>query len=165
MRSGRAGGGVQQQRSINLSIRLRPPQTPDPAIRLGQGGTVLAGGRDYAFASSVIAGFDQVAAFEALAAPLISALQRGYSCTLLAYGQTGSGKTHTMFGPPGCLTEAALAQAGGRISGELGCVSAYRSGAAAHAWLRRRVPRIRSGGVPGQGVRPSRRTRTTECWE
>ena len=60
MRSGRAGGGVQQQHSINLSIRLRPPQTPDPAIRLGQGGTVLAGGRDYAFASSVIAGFDRL---------------------------------------------------------------------------------------------------------
>ena len=31
-----------------------------------------------------------------------------YSCTLLAYGQTGSGKTHTMFGPPGVLTESAL---------------------------------------------------------
>lgn len=27
----------------------------------------------------------------------------------MAYGQTGSGKTHTMFGPPGCLTEASVA--------------------------------------------------------
>ena len=31
----------------------------------------------------------------------------------MAYGQTGSGKTHTMFGPPGCLTEASIAAAGG----------------------------------------------------
>ena len=28
-----------------------------------------------------------------------------FSCVFLAYGQTGSGKTHTIFGPPGVLTE------------------------------------------------------------
>ena len=32
-----------------------------------------------------------------------------YSGAILCYGQTGSGKTHTMFGPPGSLTEASLA--------------------------------------------------------
>lgn len=37
-----------------------------------------------------------------------------YNCVFLAYGQTGSGKTHTIFGPPGVLTEAELsAYAGG----------------------------------------------------
>ena len=38
--------------------------------------------------------------------------KEGYNCTIMAYGQTGSGKTHTMFGPPGCLTEAAVDAAG-----------------------------------------------------
>ena len=40
---------------------------------------------------------------------------KGHNVTVLAYGQTGSGKTHTMFGPPGCLTEAAVEAAGGEI--------------------------------------------------
>lgn len=32
-------------------------------------------------------------------------LEPGFSAIVLAYGQTGSGKTHTIFGPPGVLTE------------------------------------------------------------
>ena len=35
----------------------------------------------------------------------------------MAYWQTGSGKTHTMFGPPGCLTEASVQQASERGGG------------------------------------------------
>jgi len=62
---------------------------------------------------NVVTGSDQEQAFRAIAAPLLARLRDGYSCTLLAYGQTGSGKTHTMFGPPGCLTEASLAGSGG----------------------------------------------------
>ena len=34
--------------------------------------------------------------------------------------QTGSGKTHTVFGPPGCLTEAAVASAAGGVPREWG---------------------------------------------
>ena len=57
---------------------------------------------------------------DALASRLVSRAQEGYSCTLMAYGQTGSGKTHTMFGPPGCLTEASVAAAGGGIPADWG---------------------------------------------
>ena len=63
---------------------------------------------------SVVTGSDQTEAFATIASPLLARLHDGYSCTLLAYGQTGSGKTHTMFGPPGALTEES-----GRISGSL----------------------------------------------
>jgi len=62
--------------------------------------------------SRVVRGSDQGVAFDALASRLVSRAQEGYSCTMMAYGQTGSGKTHTMFGPPGCLTEASVAAAG-----------------------------------------------------
>lgn len=37
----------------------------------------------------------------------------GFSSIILAYGQTGSGKTHTIFGPPGVLTEHEYNQGGG----------------------------------------------------
>lgn len=37
----------------------------------------------------------------------------GFSAVFLAYGQTGSGKTHTIFGPPGVLTEHDYNQSGG----------------------------------------------------
>ena len=111
MHSSRADGRQKQQHSINVSVRLRPPQTSNAAVCV-TGQAVEVSGRGFSFASSVVAGSDQSIAYEALAAPLVSSLQRGYSCTLLAYGQTGSGKTHTMFGPPGSLTDAALEQAG-----------------------------------------------------
>ena len=62
---------------------------------------------------SVVTGSDQAEAFATIASPLLARLHDGYSCTLLAYGQTGSGKTHTMFGPPGALTEASLAASAG----------------------------------------------------
>ncbi|CAE7522398.1 KIN14A, partial [Symbiodinium pilosum] len=37
----------------------------------------------------------------------------GFSAVFLAYGQTGSGKTHTIFGPPGVLTEHDYNESGG----------------------------------------------------
>ena len=71
----------------------------------------------------VVTGSDQATAYEAVALPLLQQLEAGYSCTLLAYGQTGSGKTHTVFGPPGSLTESSVAQARGMwiIEGVIGC--------------------------------------------
>ena len=99
---------------VNVALRIRPlVGTEEPAVQVLSDGTFAAGGKAHAFASSVVAGRDQALAFDALAAPLLSRLLEGYSCTLLAYGQTGSGKTHTMFGPPGSLTEASLQAAGG----------------------------------------------------
>ncbi|CAJ1353389.1 unnamed protein product [Effrenium voratum] len=41
-------------------------------------------------------------------------VEPGFSSILLAYGQTGSGKTHTIFGPPGVLTEHEYTASGGR---------------------------------------------------
>mmetsp|Transcript_27552 Transcript_27552/g.61958 ORF Transcript_27552/g.61958 Transcript_27552/m.61958 type:complete len:543 (+) Transcript_27552:28-1656(+) len=40
-------------------------------------------------------------------------VEPGFNAVLLAYGQTGSGKTHTIFGPPGVLTEHDYNQSGG----------------------------------------------------
>mmetsp|Transcript_16438 Transcript_16438/g.57444 ORF Transcript_16438/g.57444 Transcript_16438/m.57444 type:complete len:701 (-) Transcript_16438:194-2296(-) len=55
----------------------------------------------------------QVAAYDAVDLDdLIDAALSGHDCTLFAYGQTGSGKTHTLFGPPGCTTEASLREVG-----------------------------------------------------
>ena len=70
---------------------------------------------------SVVTGSDQSDAFNVIASPLLARLRSGYSCTLLAYGQTGSGKTHTMFGPPGSLTEASLAESSLRVSDRQAC--------------------------------------------
>uniref|UniRef100_A0A7S2CM31 Kinesin motor domain-containing protein n=1 Tax=Haptolina brevifila TaxID=156173 RepID=A0A7S2CM31_9EUKA len=72
------------------------------------------------FASIVASNCEQEDAFGAIAAPLLDRLREGYSCTLLAYGQTGSGKTHTIFGPPGVLTEAALLDSADGVPAEWG---------------------------------------------
>ena len=37
----------------------------------------------------------------------IDGLFDGYNANIIAYGQTGSGKTYTVFGPPGCMANAA----------------------------------------------------------
>ena len=117
---GRAGGGGGGggQHSIAVAVRLRPPST-DQAVFVEASGTVDVAGRPFRV-GTVVQGSDQLAAFEALAAPLVDSLMAGYSCTLLAYGQTGSGKTHTMCGPPGSLTEASLAEAGGGVPPDWG---------------------------------------------
>ena len=77
--------------------------------------SVGMGSETFSFPHSVVKGSDQTVAFEALASRLLERAKEGYNCTIMAYGQTGSGKTHTMFGPPGCLTEAAVDAAGGGI--------------------------------------------------
>ena len=99
--------------SIAVAVRLRP--TTQEATIVPRPLGVETRGRLYRFPSAVIMGSDQQQAYDALAAPLVARLHEGYSTTLLAYGQTGSGKTHTMFGPPGALTEASLLQAGGAV--------------------------------------------------
>ena len=109
---------------ISVNVRVKPPQPLDC--------TALD------FASSCVTGSDQQTAFDAIAAPLLARMRQGYSSTLLAYGQTGSGKTHTMFGPPGSLTEANLREAGGAVPESWGllpraALELLRSGGTIHA--------------------------------
>ena len=93
---------------ISVSVRVKPASAEcSPTISADSRGIVV---KQKVFTpEAVITGCDQAEAFAAIASPLLARLRDGYSCTLLAYGQTGSGKTHTMFGPPGALTEASLA--------------------------------------------------------
>jgi len=98
-------------------VRIRPPAGREHGCGSGclhstEAG-LAAGGKSFTFPASVIQGSDQPVAHDALTTSLLIRLQEGYSCSLLAYGQTGSGKTHTMFGPPGSLTEVTLAETGG----------------------------------------------------
>ena len=97
-----------------MSVRLKPASAScaPPTISADSRGVVTPQ-KVFAAVDSVVTGSDQVEAFGAIASPLLARLRDGYSCTLLAYGQTGSGKTHTMFGPPGALTEASLAESAG----------------------------------------------------
>ena len=94
---------------ISVSVRIRPPALgcEPPRISADARGVVTER-KVFASVDRVVTGTDQEQAYQAIACPLLAQLRAGYSCTLLAYGQTGSGKTHTMFGPPGCLTEASL---------------------------------------------------------
>ena len=96
--------------AVSVSARLRPSVSGTPAARIIGSGALAVGDKLHeGFLASVVTGSDQSVAYEAIAAPLLQKLREGYSCTLLAYGQTGSGKTHSVFGPPGSLTEASLA--------------------------------------------------------
>ena len=91
--------------SVGVSVRLRPPTSPDTSA------ATLSACAAFAYPAAVIEGSDQRAACSALTDHLLDKLRAGFSCTLLAYGQTGSGKTYTMFGPPGAITESALERA------------------------------------------------------
>ena len=104
------GGGSGGKHRISVSVRLRPltPGSEPPRISVDARG-VVAEHKLFQAVDNVVTGSDQEEAYRAIASPLLARLRDGYSCTLLAYGQTGSGKTHTMFGPPGSLTEASLA--------------------------------------------------------
>jgi len=99
---------------ISVSVRLRPlaPGSDPPRISADARG-VITEQKVFEAVESVVIGSDQEQAYRAIASPLLARLRDGYSCTLLAYGQTGSGKTHSMFGPPGCLTEASLTESAG----------------------------------------------------
>lgn len=113
-----AAGGGGSTAEIELAVRIRPGAAS--VVDVGGTGAVDVGGESFTYQSSVVRGSDQVVAFDALASRLVRRAQEGYSCTLMAYGQTGSGKTHTMFGPPGCLTEASVAASGGSIPDDWG---------------------------------------------
>lgn len=104
---------------IALAVRLRPPRDEASAVTVDQDGYTRCSSKTFR-PDQVVQGSDQAVAYEAIAAPLLDQLKRGYSCSLLAYGQTGSGKTHTVFGPPGCLTEEAVRQAGGGVPSSWG---------------------------------------------
>ena len=90
---------------IEVSVRVRPGTSSVINIANGE---VEVQGQQFIFATHVLTGSDQQHAFDALARTLLQKLQNGFNSTLFAYGQTGSGKTHTMFGAPGCLSEASL---------------------------------------------------------
>ena len=99
--------------SILVSVRVKPPSTRSCVTATpGQEGSLIVEGRNGEAVldgfASITGGSDQMEAYDAVAGPLVDRVMEGYSCTLMAYGQTGSGKTHTIFGPPGCLTEATL---------------------------------------------------------
>eukprot|EP00927_Polykrikos_kofoidii_P076446 TRINITY_DN73549_c0_g1_i1.p1 TRINITY_DN73549_c0_g1~~TRINITY_DN73549_c0_g1_i1.p1 ORF type:complete len:554 (+),score=74.30 TRINITY_DN73549_c0_g1_i1:236-1897(+) len=101
---------------ISVSVRLRPLQPgSEPARISADARGVVTEQKVFEAVENVVTGSDQEQAYQAIAYPLLARLRDGYSCTLLAYGQTGSGKTHTMFGPPGCLTEASLTESAGAI--------------------------------------------------
>ena len=117
-RGGGGGGGGGSE--IQLSVRIRPGPSPAVDVSPTDGKVVVSPtGESFGYPSHVVKGNDQRVAFEALGSILLRRAREGFNCTLLAYGQTGSGKTHTMFGPPGCLTEAAvqLASSGGGGAG------------------------------------------------
>ena len=95
--------------NVQVSVRVKPPSGSSvSAVRPVTGGLSVLNQEPFTGFVSVVGGSDQEVAYDAVAAPLIEQLMEGYSCTLMAYGQTGSGKTHTIFGPPGALTETAL---------------------------------------------------------
>jgi hypothetical protein len=101
---------------IAVSVRVRPPGEGATAVTVGPAGLAVQGSsKKFSSFAAVVQGSDQSAAYEAIAVPLLAQLRRGFSCTLCAYGQTGSGKTHTVFGPPGCLTQESVKQADGRV--------------------------------------------------
>lgn len=101
---------------VEVSVRIRPHAKGDAHsgrfLKATEAG-IAVGDKSFGFPSKIISGSNQTVAQRALATPLLARLQEGYSVALLAYGQTCSGKTYTMFGPPGSLTEASLAETGG----------------------------------------------------
>ena len=93
--------------SVAVSVRIRPGGDEEAARKACDA---------FKNPTSIIEGSDQPAMAAALTSSLVQRfIHGGTSCTLMAYGQTGSGKTHTMFGPPGTLTEASLEQAAGAV--------------------------------------------------
>ena len=112
--------------TVQVSVRIKPSSTESifPSAEGVVVEQVVRGHEEVTthdgFSSIVASDCDQADAFNAIAAPLLDRLREGYSCTLLAYGQTGSGKTHSIFGPPGSLTEAALLDGSDGVPAEWG---------------------------------------------
>ena len=87
--------------TVGVSVRVRPVpagSSDSGAVSVGAtGGISVAGhGSSWHYAQHLVTGTNQGVAYESLAVPLLSKLNKGFSCTMIAYGQTGSGKTHTM---------------------------------------------------------------------
>jgi hypothetical protein len=113
--------------AVNVAVRIKPG-TGMPAVFPSEEGCVIQN-KDATLTTldgftCIVGGSDQHNAYAAVAEPLVDRLLEGYSCTLMAYGQTGSGKTHTIFGPPGALTEVSLGD------GSDGCTGASSAPAA-----------------------------------
>ena len=102
---------MSRQHYIDVSVRIKPTGTDRSAVNVNNN-KVQVGGKQFSYPKAVICGSNQTIAYNAIAKRLLNKLDEGYSVTLLAYGQTGSGKTHTMFGPPGSLTERSLTTVG-----------------------------------------------------
>ena len=102
---------MSRQHYIDVSVRIKPTGTERSAVNVNNN-KVQVGGKQFSYPKAVICGSNQTIAYNAIAKRLLNKLDEGYSVTLLAYGQTGSGKTHTMFGPPGSLTERSLTTVG-----------------------------------------------------
>ena len=117
--------------NVMVSVRIRPPPNQTRiCLQASPEGAVLLEGKEGVstldgFNAVVDGGCDQNDAYRAIAEPLMERLKKGYSCTLIAYGQTGSGKTHTVFGPPGVLTEAALLETDGGTQGAISAPAAW----------------------------------------
>ena len=103
--------------AVSVYARIKPTTTDMyPSVHASSEGVIVQGKNEDSIIDcfgNIVVGSDQTTAYDAIAAPLVEKLLEGYSCSLLAYGQTGSGKTHTIFGPPGVLTEAALLESDG----------------------------------------------------
>ena len=96
------------QHYINVCVRVKPTKGSDRDGVVVDRKKIQICGKQFSYPKAIVCGSDQTVAYDALAKNLLQRLEQGYSVTLLAYGQTGSGKTHTMFGPPGSLTESSL---------------------------------------------------------
>ena len=101
--------------AVTVFVRFRPTKAgehEDPSeLSLNPAGSeVTVGSLGKRFTYDALfdghAGNEDV--FRAAALPLLDSVLQGYHGTILAYGQTGSGKTHTMMGPDGARSAAAL---------------------------------------------------------
>jgi hypothetical protein len=99
---------MSRQHYIDVSVRIKPINGSERIAVGVADNKVQVNGKQFSYPKAVICGSDQSLSYNVIAKRLLNKLDEGYSVTLLAYGQTGSGKTHTMFGPPGSLTEKSL---------------------------------------------------------
>jgi len=160
MNAPRPGPGAQMATSTSVRVvcRLRPEpgQAADVAV-LADGKSVRVEGAHsvYLFGRALGPEASQADVFEATAADLADALERGYGAALLAYGQTGSGKTYSLVGgeedEEGLLPRTARALLARAAAWEEGAVTIsaleiYRDG------LRDLLDPARSGSLAIRGV-------------
>ena len=111
---------------VQVAVRIRPLNKKEIAANdtvcvSVQGDNHLSvssqfdGQRDFNFDAVLGSSGTQRKAYDVSARRVLNKVLDGFNGCVFAYGQTSSGKTHTMFGPPGCLTEASIAASGGSI--------------------------------------------------